>query len=91
VKGLSELHSDQQGVSSNPAGGNFVLEFMECLDIRVDYRTPYVAQWTMWIVFKGQRKNPNEIIVRQQQSSKIGTCQQVRGFLKANTAQKTLN
>ncbi len=61
-------------MSSNPARGNFVLQFMECLDILVDYRTPYVAQWTMWMVFKGQRKIPTVIIVRQQQSSKIRTC-----------------
>ncbi len=80
VQGIRDLHNDLQGVSSNPAEGNFVLQFMVCLDILVDYRTPYVAQWTMWMVFKGKRKIPTEIILRQQQSSKIGTCQQERGF-----------
>jgi hypothetical protein len=42
------------------------------------------------MVYLEQRKIPNEIIVRQQQSSKIGTWQQGRGLWKANMAQKTL-
>ncbi len=65
---------------SNPSGANLVLQFMEWLDLRVDHRTPNVAQCTMYMVYEGQRKIPNEIIVRQQKSSKIGTCQQVREF-----------
>jgi hypothetical protein len=46
---------------------------MEWLDICVDYRTPNGAQCTMWMVYEGQRKIPNEISVRQHQSSKIAT------------------
>jgi hypothetical protein len=41
---------------------------------------------TMWAVYEGQRKTPTAIIERQVQRSKIGTCQQVIRFLKANTA-----
>jgi hypothetical protein len=35
------------------------------------------------------KKTPNAIVVMQLQSKKIGTCQQVRGFQKADWAQNT--
>jgi hypothetical protein len=85
-----ELHHDQEDEGSNPTGANFVLQFLEKLDIIADHRTPNVAQCTLWMVYLGQIKIPNEIIVRQPQSSKISTCQQGRGLWKANIAQKTL-
>ncbi len=60
-------------MGSNHVGANFVLQFMEGLDICGYYRTPNVAQCIMWMVYEGQRKIPHETIVRQQLSSKIGT------------------
>ncbi len=43
MQGLRERHNDQEDVGLNPAGVNFVLQFMEWLDICVDYKTPNVA------------------------------------------------
>jgi hypothetical protein len=64
-------------VGSHPAKANFVLQYMDWLVVCVENKTPNVDHCTMWVVYEGVRKTPDAIILRQQLSRKINTCQPV--------------
>jgi hypothetical protein len=56
VWGLRDLLSNLEDVGLNPVGAKFVLQYMEWLIIRVDYRTPTEDHFTMWVVYEEYKK-----------------------------------